>query len=123
MRGFFGLFGRSRNGAQAQGEGSQVRIAGLEEEVRALIARVARLEANDVDRTAALHNAADKLNRASERYRKSRTAHVEGSGDGDAGDDWLRGYYALRGRGPSAAPAGPLVDDDDDDEEDDDDAG
>jgi len=100
------LFGGSRNGQAPEAEGSEIRIARLEKEVRSLKARTEDLEAQSIDRTATLLNAADKLNRASERYRKQRAHDSSRSDDGSEPNDWQSAYYALRGRRPFADQAG-----------------
>jgi len=115
MRGLFGLFG-GRNGQETASEASRLRLEGLADDVYALRKEVERLQAREVAVLASVHEATDKLKRAIERARKSRPPHRDRGDDGDAGDDWLGGYYALRGRGAGTAPARPLIDDSEDEE-------
>lgn len=101
-----GLFRRSRNDGDSFAE-AKVRLARLEEDVHAQGKRLQALEDRYVTQVAAVHDATDKLERAIGRYRKQRAANSERADDGDAGNDWLAAYYALRGRHPGAAPVGP----------------
>jgi hypothetical protein len=113
------LLGRSRNGQVKESEGSEIRVSRLAEEVHEALRRLgqiedrcSRLEAQDLDRSAVLLNAADKLNRASERYRKSRARDGEGSDDGEPGIDWFRRYYPHHRRGAGAEEDRPAVTED-----------
>lgn len=112
------LFRSSRNGQGQEAEGSEIRVAGLARKVSDLEERCARLEARDLDRSATLLNAADKLSRATERYRKLRARDGQrDDAEGDSGDDWLTAYNAYRGRGGGASRARDLELDLEDEEE------
>ena len=121
----FGLVIRraTRGKAPEEAEGTEVRFARLEEEVRHVkeLARrlegiAARVEANELAREAGFLKATEALRsvlgridarRQSEQSNRSRRpADDDGDGDGDSGDNWLRGYHALRGHAPRAPAFG-----------------
>ena len=122
----FGLVIRRANRGKApqeEAQGAEVRLARLEGEVRAwqeqarrLEGIAARVEASELAREAGFLKATEALRsvlgridarRQSEQSNRSRgPADDDGDGDGDSGDNWLRGYHALRGHSTRAAAFG-----------------
>lgn len=108
-----------RGKAAEEAEGTQVRLSRLESEVRAvqeqgrrLEAVAARVEAAELARESGFLKAIEALRSVlgridARRGRQSRLADGGGSDDGDAGDDWLGGYLALRGRAARPSSLGP----------------